>query len=167
MPSKEQTMDNDFDRTAAQRAHDALTRFTRQNKEAAFRSGELALRAVVLVNGGAIIAVFFFLGSIATKATAAQMSVTAQSLIWFTAGITSGLIAQVSAYLTDLHDAYVGTSISQTWEHPYTQPGRDTQYYLQMSRITHIVAIAAGCASMLFFLFGVWDVRAAIMLVGN
>jgi hypothetical protein len=164
---KASLMEEDSDRKAAQRAHESLTEFTRQNYEAAFRSGQIALRTVVLVNGGAAVAVLFFLGTIATKVTVAQMSVVAHALIWFAAGIVCGLIALTSAYLTNLYDANVGTSVSQTWEYPYTQPGRYTPYFVRMSRFAHMVAVVAGSASMLLFLIGVWDIRSAIVLLGK
>lgn len=160
-------MNEDPDRKAAQRVHESLTEFTRQNYEAAFRSGQIALRSVVLVNGGAAVAVLFLLGTIATKVAVAQMSVVAHSLIWFAAGITCGLLALTSAYMTNLYDANVGTSVSQTWEYPYTQPGRYTHYFAQMSRFAHIVAVGAGSASIVLFLIGVWDVRSAIILLGK
>lgn len=160
-------MNEDPDRKAAQRAHENLTEFTRQNFEAAFRSGQIALRSVVLVNAGAAVAVLFFLGTIATKVSVAQIAVVASSLIWFVAGITCGLIALTSAYLTNLYDANVGTSLSQTWEYPYNQPGRYTHYFVQMSRVVHILAIVAGAASLLLFVVGMWDVRSAIVLLGK
>ena len=160
-------MNEDADRKAAQRAHENLTEFIRQNFEAAFKSGQIALRSVVLVNAGAAVAVLFFLGTIATKVTVAQISVVAHSLIWFVAGITCGLIALTSAYLTNLFDANVGTSLSQTWAYPYTQPGRETSYFVRLSHIAHIVAIVAGAASLLLFIVGMWDVRSAIILLGK
>jgi hypothetical protein len=158
---------NEADPKAAQRAHESLTEFTRQNFEAAFRSGQIALRTVVLVNGGAAVAVLFFLATIAGKVSVAQLSVVAHSLIWFAAGVTCALIALTSAYVTNLYDANVGTSVNQTWEYPYTQPGRYTHYFVQVSRFAHIVAVVAGSASILLFLIGVWDVRSAILLLGK
>ena len=124
-------MNEDLDRKAAERAHENLTEFTRQNYEAAFKSGQLALRTVVLVNGGAAVAVLFFLSAIASKVSVAQISIVAASLIWFVAGITCGLIALTCAYLTNLYDANVGTSLSQTWEYPYNRPGRYTEYFVR------------------------------------
>jgi hypothetical protein len=155
------------DRKAAERAHENLTEFTRQNYEAAFKSGQLALRTVVLVNGGAAVAVLFFLSAIASKVTVAQIAIVAASLIWFVAGITSGLIALTCAYLTNLYDANVGTSLSQTWEYPYNRPGRYTEYFARVSRFVHILAIVAGAASLLLFMVGMWDVRLAIILLGK
>jgi len=160
-------MNDSTDRAAAQRAHESLTEFTRQNFEAAFRSGQIALRTLVLVNGGAAVAVLFFLGTIATKVTVPQMSVVAHSLIWFAAGITCGLIALTSAYLTNLYDANVGASVSQTWEYPYSMPGRYTHYFVQVSRFAHIVALVAGAASVALFILGVLDVRSAVILLGK
>jgi ABC-type transport system involved in multi-copper enzyme maturation permease subunit len=160
-------MNEDLDRKAAERAHENLTEFTRQNYEAAFKSGQIALRTVVLVNGGAAVAVLFFLGIIAARVSVAQISIVASSLIWFVAGITCGLIALTCAYLTNLYDANVGTSLSQTWQYPYNQPGRYTQYFVRVSRFVHIVAIVAGTASLVLFIVGMWDVRSAIILIGK
>ena len=160
-------MNEDSERNAAQRAHENLTEFTRQNFEAAFKSGQIALRSVVLVNAGAAVAVLFFLGTIATKVAVVQMSVVAHSLIWFVAGITCGLVALTSAYLTNLYDAKVGTSVNQTWVYPYSQPGHDTSYFVRLSRVVHIVAILAGAASLLLFIVGMWDIRSAIILLGR
>lgn len=160
-------MNESPDRQAAQRAHENLTEFTRQNFEAAFKSGQLALRTVVFVNGAAAVAVLFFLGAIATKVTVGQMSAVASSLIWFVGGITCGLIALMSAYLTNLYDANVGTSLSQTWEYPYNKPGRYTQYFVRLSRFVHVLALVAGTASLLLFVAGMWDVRSAIVLLGK
>jgi hypothetical protein len=160
-------MDQDIDRKAAERAHENLTEFTRQNYEAAFQSGQIALRMVVLVNGGAAIAILFFMGIIASKVTVTQIAFVASSLIWFVAGITCGLLALTCAYLTNLYDANVGTSLSQTWVYPYNQPGRYTHYFLRISRFVHILAILAGAASVLLFVVGMWDVRSAIILLGK
>ena len=160
-------MNEDLDRKTAERAHENLTEFTRQNYEAAFKSGQIALRTVVLVNGGAAIAVLFFLSAIAAKVSVAQISVVAHSLIWFVAGITCGLIALTCAYLTNLYDANVGTSVSQTWQYPYSQPGRYTHYFVRISRFVHILAIVAGTASLLLFIVGMWDIRSAIILLGK
>ena len=102
-----------------------------------------------------------------TKVTVAQMSVVAHSLIWFAAGITCGLIALTSAYLTNLYDANVGASVSQTWEYPYSMPGRYTQYFVRVSRFAHIVALVAGAASVVLFILGVLDVRSAVILLGK
>ena len=160
-------MNEDLDRKTAERAHENLTEFTRQNYEAAFKSGQIALRTVVLVNGGAAVAVLFFLSAIAAKVSVAQISVVTHSLIWFVAGITCGLIALTCAYLTNLYDANVGTSVSQTWQYPYSQPGRYTHYFVRISRFVHILAIVAGSASLLLFIVGMWDIRSAIILLGK
>jgi hypothetical protein len=160
-------MVEDLNRKAAERAHRDLTEFTRQNFQAAFQSGQIALRALILVNGGAAVAVLFFLSTIAAKVSVAQISVVASSLIWFVAGITCGLMALTCAYLTNLYDANVGTSVNQTWEYPYSQPGRYTHHFVRVSRYAHILAILAGIASLLLFVVGMLDVRSAIILLGK
>lgn len=160
-------MVDDLNRKTAERAHENLTEFIRQNFQAAFQSGQVALRTVVLVNGGAAVAVLFFLSTVAARVTVAQIAVVAAPLVWFVAGISCGLLALTCAYLTNLLDASVGTSLSQTWEYPYNQPGRYTHYFQRLSRAAHVLAILAGAASLFLFIVGMWDVRAAILTLGK
>jgi hypothetical protein len=67
-------MVEDLNRKAAERAHEDLTEFTRQNFQAAFQSGQIALRTLILVNGGAAVAVLFFLSTVAAKVSVAHPS---------------------------------------------------------------------------------------------
>lgn len=160
-------MAEDLNRKTAERAHENLTEFIRQNYQAAFQSGQVALRTLVLVNGGAAVAVLFFLSTVAARVTVAQIAVVASSLIWFVAGISCGLLALTCAYLTNLLDASVGTSLSQTWEYPYNKPGRYTHYFVRLSRFSHVLAILAGAASLFLFIMGMWEIRAAIIMLGK
>jgi hypothetical protein len=160
-------MVEDLDRKTAERAHENLTEFIRQNYQAAYQSGQAALRMIVLVNSGAAVAVLFFLSTVAARVSVAQIALVASSLIWFVAGISFGLLALTCAYLTNLLDANVGTSLSQTWQYPYSQPGRYTTYFLRLSRAAHALAIAAGAISVLLFIIGMWDVRAGILTLAK
>lgn len=160
-------MVEDLDRKTAERAHENLAQFIRQNFLAAYQSGQAALRMLVLVNGGAAVAVLFFLSTVAGRVSVAQIALIASSLIWFVAGISFGLLALTCAYLTNLLDASVGSSLSQTWQYPYSQPGRYTHYFLRLSRATHVLAIVAGALSVLLFIIGMWDIRSAILALGT
>ena len=53
-------MTEEQDRRDAERHHDELNKYIALNREAAIRSGEAAVRWVLLANGGAIIAVLSF-----------------------------------------------------------------------------------------------------------
>ena len=51
----------------AERTHDKLDNFIERSSEAAIKSGQLALRTVTLINGGAVIAVLGFISALASK----------------------------------------------------------------------------------------------------
>jgi hypothetical protein len=44
----------DLNRRAAERAHDELNQFGKQNNDAAIKTGETAIKTVILANGGAV-----------------------------------------------------------------------------------------------------------------
>jgi hypothetical protein len=160
-------MNEDLNRNSAERAHENLAQFTRLNYGAAFASGQLVLRTIFFSNFSAMVAVLFFLSTIAGKVSVAEISIISSSLIWFVAGITAGLTALTCAYLANLYDAYVATSVTPTWEYPYNKPGPTTHYYLRIARLVDSLAIMAGAVSLLFFIIGMWDVRSAIILLGK
>jgi hypothetical protein len=149
----------------AQRAHDELAESTKHANEATVRSGELAMKLVILANGGAVVAVLAFLGSISSnnKVTAAQLATVANSLIWFAAGVAAGLACTLLAYLTNLHHAGLGSSYERIWEHPYHKDGPSTCRYQILGNLFMGLAIVCGAAALFLFVGGVLDVRSAIL----
>jgi hypothetical protein len=51
----------------AERSHDELGSFIERSGDAAIKSGQLAIRTVTLINGGAVIAVLGFISALASK----------------------------------------------------------------------------------------------------
>src|ERR1700682_5357755 len=61
-PPEMQKWFEEIRREDAQRAHDNIEEFRRSVNEAAIKTGELALRTAILINGGAAIALLGFVG---------------------------------------------------------------------------------------------------------
>jgi hypothetical protein len=163
MPDEEQN------RRAAERAHDELEDFRKQNNEAAIRSGEVALKTVLLVNGGAAVAILAFLGAIASREriTTSQLSGVASTIGWFAAGVALGVVALAFAYLTNLYMANTAASKIRTWVHPYEQPGPMTCRYRVLNVVFHTAAILLGLASLAAFVWGVIQVQGAIVALSG
>jgi hypothetical protein len=76
---------------AAEREHDQRTELDRQLNEATQRDAQAVIRIVLLLNGGAAIAVLAFAGSLASKAsyTLPQLGGVIYNSIWFVLGAAS------------------------------------------------------------------------------
>src|SRR3982074_2857664 len=86
---EERKYGNDLLREDAHRAHDQNTEFhTYVNKEAV-GAANLTLRTLVLINGGAAIAVLTFLGGVASKDKIdfLKVGVVAGTIRWFAFGV--------------------------------------------------------------------------------
>jgi hypothetical protein len=72
-------------RRDAERAHDRDDAVSDTTNAAAVASGQVALRAALLINGGAAVAMLAFIGSIASLDGLGgdHLAVMASSLVWF------------------------------------------------------------------------------------
>ena len=162
-------MTEDLNRRAAERVHDELNEFGKENNAAAIKSGETALKTVVFVNGGTAVALLAFLGTLAAKdkVTIAQLAAVASSLLWFVGGVATGLTGLLLAYFTNLNHANLASSQVRTWQHPYTEPGPATARLACITSVVHLLAILAGIASLTLFVIGMLDVRGSLLLLGK
>lgn len=155
-------MPNDAPNADAKREHDNLAAIAKRKDEAAIKSGEEAAKMVILANGGAVVAVLTFLGNVSGKVTNTQIPPVAYSLRYFAWGVAAGLGAMFFAYLTNLNHTNLFSSYILTNEHPYSQDGPKTWKFNFYSDITHWAAIICGTASLLCFLYGIYDVGNAV-----
>ena len=150
-------------RRDAERVHDRIDKHVILNDEAAVKSGEAAIRTVILSNGGAVVAVLAFLGNLSSKVSPQQISAVANSLTYFSLGVAAGLLAMLGAYFTNYYHSCMGSSWVRTWQHPYFHDGPETPYYRRLASLYHWLAIIAGTASLLLLIYGIVDVRAGIL----
>jgi hypothetical protein len=134
----------EVNRQHAQRAHDRLDEFHRYINEAAMKSGELALRMGLLINGGAAIALLTFIGSLPKE----QKRAFAETLVWFASGVALAVAAIALSYFTNYFMAGIASSRLRTWEHPYIQEGPTTPRYRRLNIAFHIAAVVVGLASL-------------------
>ncbi len=154
----------EINRNEAQRAHDQLAQFHQSANEAAIRGGDAALRAALLINGGAAISVLAFIGGLAAQERIEldQLKDVADSLKLFAFGVIAAVVGMAFAYLTHYAVAAITNSYERRWEPPYTRPGKNTRKLHYAKYCLHGVALVAAAGSIALFVWGVLDVRHAI-----
>jgi hypothetical protein len=155
---------HDLKRDDAKRAHDANRAFHTYTNESAVESANLTLRTLVLINGGAAIAVLTFLGGLASKDKVdfGQVGIVAGTIKWFAFGVAFAVFSMAIAYLTNYATAGIASSMVNNWEHPYVATGPTTRRWQWTNRCFHLVAIGAGLLSLIFFLVGMFTASNSI-----
>lgn len=102
----------------AERAHDQHDQDWLQRNKAAGEAANIALRAAILVNGGAAIALLAFIGSLAAQGRVANQEIeaVANSLLRFAGGVAMALLATLLAYLVNLLQADSVAAKERIWE---------------------------------------------------
>jgi hypothetical protein len=154
----------ELNQRAAERAHDDELAFFRVTNEATIKSGENAIRAAILINGGACVAIMAFVGALAAQGRigSAQLNDVASCLVDFAAGVACGGGAAGAAYLTNYCIAGLSYSRGRHWEHPYIRPGPSSRRWLNTGRLFQVVAFALALGALAAFLFGVIQLKRSV-----
>lgn len=116
---------------AAERAHDRADAASQQVNEAAVRDAQAAIGIVLILNGGAVIAVLAFVGSLATKGTS-QLPLFHEVIshsFWFVLGAASTGIVAALAYLTNVCYGASWAYLERAWAHPYLRNTRKATWF--------------------------------------
>jgi hypothetical protein len=153
----------------ARHAHDYINDFHKFSNEAAIKSGDLALRTAVLINGGAAVSVLAFIGGLASqdRIKISQLGEVASSLMWFATGVACAIGAMAFSYFTHYFMAGVASSQIQSFEPPYVKLGPKTSTWRRANTAFHVLAVVFGLASPTIFVVGMLDVRSAITHLEN
>src|SRR5262249_30801650 len=130
----------------------------------AIKGGDAALRAALLINGGAAVSVLAFIGGLAAqdRIKLDQIKGVADSLRLFAFGVVAAVMGMGLAYLTNLVTAIAAGSVERLSHPPYLRPGKNTANLNRVRNSFHAAAVVAALASIALFLWGIFDVRHAI-----
>jgi hypothetical protein len=153
-----------LNREDAHRAHDNTDEFHTYSNKAAIDAANLSLRTLVIVNGGAAIAVLTFLGGVASKDKIdfVKVGVVAGTLKWFALGVALAVSAMALAYLTHFATASITSSQIRAWEHPYVSAGPKTARWRRINLLFHISAMLVAFGSLALFLAGMFAASDAV-----
>jgi hypothetical protein len=151
----------------AERRHDALNNFIEKSSDAAISSGQLALRTITLINGGAVIAVLGFISAIVSKdpTRIEQIMLIANSLLWFSGGVAGSALAAGFAYLTNNATTSSASQQLKVWNHPYVEHTAESKKWMRFAIAFQWCAVVMAMLSICFFIIGAVSVKDAISYI--
>lgn len=150
---------HELKRQDAQRAHDNLEEFHKYVNKATMKSGEMAIRMALLINGGAAVALLSFIGTLPKE----QKHQVAGTLVWFAWGVAAAVGALAFSYFTNYFMAGIASSYERHFEPPIARPGRTTRRYRVLNVVCHVLAVIVGLTSLGLFVGGMLDVKSSLL----
>ena len=148
----------------ARRAHDRNEDFYLTIDESTIKSADAALRTLLLINGGAAVAVLAFAGAVVSKGTSNHQIVAhiSRSLAYFAWGVVIAAVALCVTYLVHFATGWHTISHLRVWDYPYVIPGKRTMLAAKVKRGLHLLAILLAVASVVVFICGLITVGRAL-----
>lgn len=152
----------------AERHHDREIEFARESNQAAIGNANIALRTLVLVNGGAAVAILAFLGGIVETDTNAFLEDVEQAtapVVSFAWGVALATLGIGLAYFTNY---CITTSIwarQHIYEHPYVEVTERSRRWEKWGIFFQVFAVISALASLGCFLMGMYTVRTAVVFL--
>ena len=161
---EEQKWKVEKNREDAHRAHDKSAEFHTYTNQAAIDAGNLALRTLVLINGGAAIAILTFLGAVASKDKIdfVQVGTVANTLKYYAIGVAFALAAMALSYLTSYLMVSVEHFKQRTYEHPFVLDTDKSRRMMRFNRVAHGLTLLAAVSSLWCFIDGMWTTSAKV-----
>jgi hypothetical protein len=154
---------DEINREHALLEHERLAANIGQLEAAAIESSTIVVRTLVLVNGGAVIAMMAFMANVVATPNAKNFVGVLDSLSLFAIGVFAAVITACAAYLTHLFYSYDKSSTMKTWKHPYSEQTKKSKRCRWWGRVFHIIAVSAASASVFMFLRGVFSLKCAMV----
>ncbi|KYK44901.1 hypothetical protein A1D31_11835 [Bradyrhizobium liaoningense] len=154
---------------AAERAHDDETAFGKGANEAAVKSGEEAIKAIILINGGSSVAMLAFIGTMASKeiVSPAQLGQISAPLICFAGGLIAAMIAIAASYFTNLMIAGSSNRKQREYEHPFLRPTTSSRRHYFAGEVFRYIAVGAVASSIGCFSWGVVKAQSAFSVISQ
>lgn len=154
---------------AAERAHDDETAFGKVANEAAVKSGEEAIKAMILINGGSSVAMLAFIGTMASKdlLSLGQLGQISEPLFCFAGGLITAMVATGASYFANLMIAGSSNARQREYEHPFLRPTPSSKRHWLTAEIFRYIAIAAAAASICCFGWGLVKAQSAFAVLSK
>lgn len=130
--------------------------FFQTTRDAVFKSIDVLLKTIILINGGAAVAILAFIGSLAShnRIQTGQLNHVANGLLIFAFGVFAAIVAMAFNYCTLYSTAM------------HTQSFKPHSLWATAKHIAEVTSLAMTVTSILLFLYGAFAVRDAIVRLG-
>lgn len=155
---EERRWQHELKREDAKRAHDVSHEFHTYTNKAAIDGANLALRTLIVINGGAAVAILTFLGGVASKDKIdfSEVGAVADTIKYFAIGVALALAGMALSYFTNLFMAGVEGTKIKIWEHPFLQETPRSKLMRKLNLVFHVAAFSASMASLVLFMVGMF-----------
>lgn len=153
-------------REAAELAHSRAAAWIETTNSQTFESGNQALKAAGVVNGGAAVALLALIGNMVDKDATASISGEAIgfALLIFVAGVSASALASGGAYITNYLYVTAGTARTWDYEHPYVHHTRRSKVYEWSGAFFHVLSVLLVLFSYSSFLYGSYVSRDLVIV---
>jgi hypothetical protein len=155
MPTMPMTNDNSLAaevQRQAERAADKNQECFKQVNQAAIDASTFAVKTLVLINGGAAVALLAFIGAL-VRDDKASVSVIAATLVWFAVGVATGAGSAMVAYCTHYSTSVSTALIHDRWQY---------QLWRWLAVGFQMFGALLALASLVMFIIGMLAVRSAL-----
>jgi hypothetical protein len=148
----------------ARRAHESLHEFSKRIDDSGIKSADAVLRNLLLINGGAAVAILAFMGSVISKDAESHKIIgdIAGGLTYFASGVIVSVAALGLTYFVHFATGLVAASQKAVWEYPYIVPGKHTSLWFGLKNGLHILVVALAVLSVALFVIGLLAVKNAV-----
>lgn len=148
----------------AKEAHATRRAFINFANQSAIDLTAVAVKAFLLINGGAAVAMLGFVATVASKSESLKLEIAAivDALMWFGWGVLAAAVCSGLAYCVMYLQAEAAGRVTFTWQHPYIEEKPISKWITWLTNLFHVAAVAAGFASLYFFGLGVLSVADVI-----
>jgi hypothetical protein len=128
------------------------------------RQRDQLLRNLLLINGGAAVAILAFMGSVISKDAGSHKIIgdIAGGLTYFASGVIASVTALGLTYFVHFATGLAAASQKAVWEHPYIVPGKHTAWLARLKIGLHILAVALAVLSAVLFVISLLAVKNAV-----
>jgi hypothetical protein len=150
----------------AKRAFDRQDNFHHELVKASLDSAREAIRAALILNGAACIALLGFLASVVSNQNSniatSLIEATKNGLMWFASGAVLAVITAGFSYIANSLYGAGEASKTKTFEHPYVRENKASARFWFWGRMLNWIAVVVLVLSYVVFICGLWRVGAQL-----
>jgi len=151
----------DIEREHALRSHERMKSLEDLGVNSSHDYGLAALRALLLVNGGAAVAMLGFASTLDAFSTPVSITEIALATTKFGYGLVFTILSLGFAYLTSYVQTMHASSFKHIWEWPYLESTSRTKSLFIVTIALTIISVVAAVVALIFFWLGLASISSA------
>jgi hypothetical protein len=143
------------------RAHNNETDFYNFMNQSTIEAGQIAVKSLFLINGGAVVAMLGFIAN-----TFGEMQANAEALIMplmhFVVGVGLTALTSAMAYFTQYCFTSASAKRKKKWDHPYVEDTKSSKLWRNWGVGFQVFAILSAVGSFVVFSRGIFQLADAL-----